>query len=345
MEDLVKKAIMEATALKKAPDAVSWKPDEPWAQPLHLWSTNTNGWEPVTALARKTESTSGGIASIAVYSWNIDVMLPFGKERMDAALIHLQKLTKDQLSSAATSTAVVISFQECTPGDVATISEQQWVREMFYLSDVDHSNWASAAYGTVTLVDRRLAVSSCFRLHYSKTRMERDALFVDVVVPSKPSKTLRLCNTHLESLALEPQFRPYQMGLIAKHMHADDISASIVVGDFNAIQPADASLHSENDLKDAFLELGGDQEGDEGCTWGQQALPAQRAQFGLSRMDKVFFCGEGIRLQSFERFGADVVLDNKEQADQLLAFGFEKPWITDHLGVSVIFNIVGDYRL
>lgn len=62
-------------------------------------------------------------------------------------------------------------------------------------------------------------------------------------------------------------------------------------------------------------------------------------------MDKVFFCGEGIQLQSFGRFGADVVLDNKKQADQPLAFGFEKPWITDHLGVRVIFNLAGDYRL
>ena len=56
-----------------------------------------------------------------------------------------------------------------------------------------------------------LAIKDVFRVHYEQTRMQRDGLFVDVALPSSegPSsgevtKTIRLCNTHLESLALEP---------------------------------------------------------------------------------------------------------------------------------------------
>jgi tyrosyl-DNA phosphodiesterase 2 len=271
-------------------------------------------------------------------------MLPFAKERMDAALAHLEELSKRHLGPAST-TAVVINLQECLPEDLTTIGQKQWVQDKFHVTDVDHAAWASAAYGTTMLVDRRLKITSSFRLHYSKTRMERDALFVDVAAPLYPTKTLRLCNTHLESLALEPPFRPLQMQLIAKYMHANELSGAIVAGDFNAIQPSDVSIHTDNGLKDAYLELGGEQTGDKGFTWGQQVLPPMRQQFGFSRMDKVFFRGDGLWLQSLSKFGVDILVEDEEAANRLLALGFEKPWVTDHLGLAAIFNFTSDSRL
>jgi tyrosyl-DNA phosphodiesterase 2 len=267
-------------------------------------------------------------------------MLPHGDSRMNSALKHLEELSRQHRND--NNTAVVINIQECVPSDLTLVGEKDWIRDGFYRTDVDTANWASGAYGTTTLVDRRLDVLSCFRVHYSATRMERDALFVDV---ESSGQRVRFCNTHLESLAMEPPRRPAQMQLIASHMHAEDISGAVVTGDFNAIQPFDRTLHTDNNLKDAYLKLGGT-EGDgrddnEGYTWGQQALPELRQLFGCSRMDKVFFCGDGLELLEFERFGADVEPDKSEEdvRNDLLSLGFEKPWITDHLGVKAVFEI------
>ena len=318
MEKLIAKAIQNAEALKKVPDSTSWKNDEPFTQPYYIWNEERKEWQ----------------AELS----NSDFMLPFPDIRMDAALAHLHKLTGELLSTS--NTAVVIHLQECVPSDLANIGQKQWIRDNFFLTDINASAWGNGAYGTTTLVDRRLRLSSCFRVHYAKTRMERDALFVD-------GKILRLCNTHLESLALEPPFRPAQMQIIASHMHMENVAGATVMGDFNAIQPFDKLLHSDNGLKDAYLELGGQEDSNEGYTWGQQALPALRERFGLSRMDKLYYRGSNLKLLDFQRFGAGVEIaeEQKDEREQLLSLGFEKAWITDHLGIKAVFHVMDNVQL
>ncbi|KAH7151326.1 Endonuclease/exonuclease/phosphatase [Fusarium sp. MPI-SDFR-AT-0072] len=338
LQALIQKQMENAIALSKPASSLPWRPDEPWKQPFYRWSSSADEWQPLQA--SKPSPNKFKATRLAVYSWNIDFMLPHGDSRMNSALKHLEELSRQHRND--NNTAVVINIQECVPSDLTLIGEKDWIRDGFYRTDVDTANWASGAYGTTTLVDRRLDVLSCFRVHYSATRMERDALFVDV---EASGQKLRLCNTHLESLALEPPRRPAQMELIASHMHADDISGAVVTGDFNAIQPFDRTLHTDNKLEDAYLKLGGT-EGDgrddnEGYTWGQQALPELRQLFGCSRMDKVFFCGDGLELLEFERFGNDVEPDESEEdvRKDLLSLGFERPWITDHLGVKAVFEV------
>lgn len=349
MEELVQKAIQQAESLKKDPGSVPWNLDEPWEQSCYSWSTEDAAWAPVKLPTPDVDGSkrSSNLTRLALYSWNIDLMLPFPKSRMDAALTHLEELIEQLLSTA--TTAVAINLQECIPDDLITIGQRKWIRDRFYMTDIDDSTWTSGAYGTTMLVDRRLQIQSCFRIHFSKTRMERDALFVDIAAPGlfRSDEVIRLCNAHLESLVPIPPLRLPQMELIARYMHAEGVSGAIVAGDFNATQPSDQSLHSDNNLKDAHLELKGQGENtDEGYTWGQQVLPALRERFGFSRMDRMFFCGESIRLASFQRFGADVMIDpgKVEQREQLLALGFEQPWVTDHLGISAIFNFNSDHR-
>lgn len=183
-------------------------------------------------------------------------MLPFAEARMDAALAHLEELT----ASLPSTIAIAINLQECTPSDLITISQKQWVRDRFHITDLDSSAWASGLYGTTMLLDRRLGVASCFRVHYSATQMERDALFADVTVPASGAgapRTIRLGNSHLESLALDPPLRPAQVRTAAPHLHASHLAGAVIAGDFNAIQPFDAILHSDNGLKDAYLERRG----------------------------------------------------------------------------------------
>lgn len=312
MKELVQKAVQQIIAQKKPSELIPWKFDEPWPQAYHVWDWESEVWQAVKPSNAfnpvKDEGRPLGITNLALYSWNIDFMLPYAEARMSAALAHLEQLTDQQPST----TAIAINLQECTPSDLITISHQNWVRDRFYITDLDSSAWGSGLYGTTTLVDRRLDIESSFRVHYSATKMERDALLIDVKFPQTPHR-IRLGNTHLESLALEPPLRPAQMSVAATHLHAEQLSGAIVAGDFNSTQPFDALLHSHNGLKDAYLELGGREGGEDGFTWGQQALPALREQFGCSRMDKTYFCGSKINLQGFERCGADFEVDGRSQ--------------------------------
>jgi tyrosyl-DNA phosphodiesterase 2 len=167
--------------------------------------------------------------------------------------------------------------------------------------------------------------------------MERDGLFVDIAAAEK---VLRFCNTHLESLIADPPLRPAQMTIAAQYMNATTAHASFLAGDLNAIQPFDRKLHSDNGLKDAFIELGGKEDSDDGYTWGQQAQTKLRETFGCSRMDKVFYCG-GTKIKRFERIGVDVEVEQEKDKQLLKQQGLDKGWVTDHLGVMAEFVVSG----
>jgi len=150
--------------------------------------------------------------------------------------------------------------------DLRLIQSTPWVRDHFHLTDVDDTFWESGYYGTCTLIDRRLPIKDVLRVHYTLTKMERDALFVDILV--EKDQVLRFCNTHLESLVADPPLRPAQMTVAAQFMRKLTVHASFLAGDLNAIQPFDRTLHSDHGLKDAYLELGGKEDSEDGYTWG-----------------------------------------------------------------------------
>lgn len=331
MEAIIAQAIKDTAVLRKT--TVPWEADKPHPQGYYAFDSATSSWVPKSPTPAGNV-TSQGVTNLALYTWNVDFMLPFAEARMKPAMAHLDSLTK----ALPSTTASVIYLQECTPEDLTTISNTPWVRERYHLLDTDPTNWATTHYGTTTLVDSRLPITSAFRVHYSKTRMDRDALFVDVSLGG--NKTLRLCNTHLESMAFDPPFRPPQVELVAGYMREGHVHAALAAGDFNAIQPFDRTLHTDNNLKDAYLELGGEEDSEAGFTWGQQAATKLREQFGCSRMDKVYFCG-GVRVLRLERFGADVLAEGEEERRQIVELGFEKPWVTDHLGVVAEVQVTG----
>ncbi|KAI0451254.1 Endonuclease/exonuclease/phosphatase [Xylaria acuta] len=362
MNEAIIKAIRDIEAARKPAGSVPWEADKPFPQPLYTYKPSTHSWEPTspqpsTPRSSSSSSSSSTIANLALFSWNIDFMLPHGVSRMASALAELEA----QLTGLPPTTAAVVFLQECTPDDLDVIGRTGWVRAAFARTDVGPEFWANAAYGTTTLVDRRLGVAGdVFRVHYGLTRMERDALFVDVLFPSaggsgdegghgedggkgKQQRTIRLCNTHLESLAQEPAYRPPQVALAAKFMHDESVHGALLAGDLNAIQPFDRSLHSANDLRDAYLSLGGAEDSEEGYTWGQQAAPELRRLYGCSRMDKVWYCG-GVAVREFARFGQDVEVADEKEKEEIKAwggFGFEKAWVTDHSGVWAVVDVVG----
>ncbi|KAI1361075.1 Endonuclease/exonuclease/phosphatase [Xylaria arbuscula] len=348
-------------------------PDAPHVQPIFGFDSSLQQWTEIethhhfhqprsddTTNTATTVTNTTIIDKIALFSWNIDFSLPHPRSRMRAALAELQA----RIAGLPADTAVVIFLQECEAVDIETIGETGWVRTGFLRTDVDAFYWPGS-YGTTTLVDRRLRVAGVFRVHFAMTDMDRDGLFVDVLWDSKSrdsgwelvsryndgvdgdggkeeeeGKVMRFCNTHLESLAQESAFRPSQMALIAKFMHEESVHGALLAGDLNAIQPFDRTLHSANGLRDAYLDLGGQEDTDEGYTWGQQAAPTARERYGCCRMDKVLYCG-GVSVQRFGRFGADVEVDDSDERARIMRSGdFEKAWITDHLGVfaEIVLN-------
>ena len=264
-------------------------------------------------------------------SWNIDFMLPYTNERMLSALNHIQSHVN------ATSLPTIIMLQEMLETDLALVQTQDWVRKNYTMTDIDNQYWESGYYGTCTLIPKVLPISSVFRVHYEQTAMERDGLFVDVAVIDE--QIIRVCNTHLESLVADPPKRPHQLTTAARWMHSPEVSGSVLGGDLNAIQPFDEKLHSDNNLHDAYLTVGGIEHSDEGYTWGQMAPTKLRNMFGCSRMDKLFFCGQ-LKCEKFERFGYGVEVEDESIKNALIEEeGLEAGWVTDHLGVKGEFSI------
>lgn len=332
MDELVKRAIGLTEQKTRSVSSVPWKTDEPWKQAWHVYAPSKRQWEATETgpsqlqphqPTQPTQSQPSPSTNqrLALYSWNIDFMLPFPDSRMHKAVRHLESLIKQEREEG---TAAIVFLQECVESDLARLAADPWIQQTFAITDTSTEHWQSGHYGTNTLIDNRLDVRDVCRVHYEKTRMQRDGLFVDISFPSQSGghKTIRLCNTHLESLALEPPLRPAQIELCAKYMHASEVDFAAAAGDFNAIQDFDKQLHSDNGLKDAYLELGGSEDDAEGGhTWGQQAATSQRERFGTSRMDKVFFCGGAMTCVSFERIGGGVEVEDKRSGRRLSSLG------------------------
>lgn len=274
------------------------------------------------------------------------MLVPFGVERMTAALAHLQTL----VTSTPPDIAVVIFLQEMTTSDLSLIASSPWVQTHFNITDKDGSSWLSQHYGTTTLIDARLRVDSVYRVPFP-SKFGRDGLFVDISLspssssqPSSPTATkiLRLCNVHLESLVASPPVRPHQLSAAAVYLQAPGVACGLLAGDLNAIEPFDRTLHSDNNLNDAYLSLGGYEDSDEGYTWGYQVHAAMRARFGCSRMDKILYCGDA-RVRALERIGVGV----KVEADVKERVGMDEgqDWVSDHYGIMGDFEIGEGWKL
>jgi tyrosyl-DNA phosphodiesterase 2 len=243
MDRVIQEAVQLVEAKRKTSDQQPWPLDEPFSQACHRY--HGTDWLPIDT---GSEHLNSSLHRLDVWSWNIDFMLPFPSQRMEAALRHLQRLIETEAETHESGDlAHVIFLAECLESDIGLLCQDAWVQSNFCLTDLDFRNMASGHYGTAMLIDRRLAIQSCFRVHYSKTRMERDGLFVDVMLNSK---RIRLCTTHAESLALQPAYRPLQLEICARHMHDPLVYASVLAGDLNAIEPADENIHVENELRD-----------------------------------------------------------------------------------------------
>jgi tyrosyl-DNA phosphodiesterase 2 len=266
-------------------------------------------------------------------SWNIDILVGCAEERMRAALQHLDGL----VASTPSETPVVVFLQEMGQSDLEQIRNADWVKKRFNITELDHQNWLSPLYGTTVLIDHRLVIESIFRVPWV-SKFDRDGLFVDIALANtgEDERVLRLCNTHLESLVADPPVRPLQLADASRYLKDTNVAAALLAGDLNAIQPFDRTLHSDNDLRDTYLELGGEEDSDAGYTWGYQVPQWMREKFGCSRMDKILL-RSALQPRKFERIGMGVKV--AEDAREVVEKDVEDGWVTDHYGV------LGDFEL
>lgn len=266
------------------------------------------------------------ISIIRLLSWNIDFQAPGGPIRMAGAMQYLEEL----ITTIPADIPVIIFLQEMVANDLELIKSAPWIRSHFSITDIDPSNWSAPTYGTTTLIDRRIPVAGVFRDYYKETQMDRDAFCVDIPTLPNYERILRFCNSHLESLRMSPPLRPGQMAEVSQHLHDPSIHGGVLAGDLNAIQPFDYTLHSENNLKDAYLEDGGQEENEEGFTWGYQSQASLRERFGCQRLDKILYCGK-VDVKALQRIGIDVKVEEGKRA-KMRSFGALE-FVTDHYGL------------
>lgn len=332
------KAILEAlkTALSSGPartlEDAFYKP-----RPQSFYCYNGSSWESAS-LEPPLKSRKVPAKQLCLMSWNIDMLIGFAEARMSAALDYLSTLVEN----VSAQVPIVVFLQEMSQSDMAQIRNAPFIQRRFYITDLDERNWLSHLYGTNTLIDRRLGINQVFRVPWI-SKFDRDGLFVDLELCGQgEGKVLRLCNTHLESLVADPPVRPLQLQAAASYLHESAVAASFLAGDLNAIQPFDRTLHSDNNLKDVYLELGGQEDSDEGYTWGYQVPQALRDKFGCSRMDKVLFAGASTP-KRFQRIGVGVkVAESKRQE---IKDAGEEEWVTDHYGVMADMQLENESAL
>ncbi|KAF9038493.1 hypothetical protein BJ165DRAFT_1498399, partial [Panaeolus papilionaceus] len=243
------------------------------AQPRQIYSFNSaeNKW-----IASDPSATEPGMplsTELKIATWNIDFMRANHEQRYTTAFNYLQ----ETLSSSADSINIgptIILIQEIEDEFFPIIINHPFVRECYDVTDISCETWANpySNYGTMTLIPKSLSnyVAAVFRTRFPTSRMQRDALYVDLLLQirestleegdnatqgeNKPGKRcLRIANVHLESLRQESDAeRPRQLGSVVLFLSEEHVYAGIVAGDMNPIGPHDAALPTQLGLVDAW---------------------------------------------------------------------------------------------
>ncbi|KIK35309.1 hypothetical protein CY34DRAFT_812253 [Suillus luteus UH-Slu-Lm8-n1] len=270
-------------------------------------------------------------STVRLVTWNLDFTAPDKKKRLVAALSYIQQHVLDCRTISERPEPCCIMLQEVHESVFTQILNAEWVRRCFIVVPTGVDKWPDQAqYGNVTLVSRTIPVVNASTIIFTNSKMKRNAIFVDIKlsIPAHDDEprlsggivTLRVANTHLESMPEGAAARPKQLKLIAAALRGRGIFGGIVAGDMNAISPADETIVEAAKLYDAWE---GEDE-DEGFTWGYQSLE----QLPPGRLDKVLTT----RQEGF-------VVDHPERIGIGEEIGRGK-WVSDHYGLVTRVHIV-----
>ena len=282
----------------------------------NAFSPEGSGWSP------EYEQPSLPISDIKIVSWNVDFMAPEPAERVSCILDHLKTVILTDSSQPT-----VILLQELRQASFEAVLENRWVREHFAVVPPNAGFWPGR-YGLATLVSRHIPIQKAQMLHFHETRMDRTALFVDVLLQTEDasseqptSRSIRIANTHLESLAEGERARPVQLSAIAAMLRQSGIHAGIVGGDMNMILPADQGIHVAAGLHDAGTD------DPAANTWGYQS---RRRAWKAKRLDRVFYTPTpGLVVQPVEVVGKGLKTERGE-------------WASDHYAIQTSIALRGE---
>ncbi|KIJ62815.1 hypothetical protein HYDPIDRAFT_113923 [Hydnomerulius pinastri MD-312] len=271
-------------------------------------------------------------SSFRLVTWNVDFASRNPKKRLMGALTHIQQEIFGCKTPSERPEPCCILLQEVSVSAFTLILTSEWVQRCFVVVPSSTDKWPyGATYGTVTLVARTVPVCGTHTIDFSNSRMNRNALFVDLklAVPAPPHAPrlsdgivkVRIANTHLESLPGGARARPGQMKIIAESLLEYDLHGGIVGGDMNAIGPSDLTIAEDVGLTDAWQ---GEDDDEDGYTWGYQP----RCEFPTGRLDKILFASRGgLEVEEPERVGIGATIGSGD-------------WISDHYGLVTNVHVV-----
>ncbi|KAF3903310.1 hypothetical protein AA313_de0209548 [Arthrobotrys entomopaga] len=298
---------------------------------IHYFDPEQNKWRHIQNSEELGRGRESPRSNFALVTWNVDFVTSQPQNRIIAAISYIRSLIISGTEQPDSISPAIIVLQEVTSDMVKRLANSEWVRKHFYITDVkpDNGIWLKSHYGTVTLVDRRIPIKNVIRLHYDSD-MGRDCLFVDVEAASaetSESVLVRVGNTHLESLIQPTPMRSAQLKLAAGFIMNDaSVYTGLVAGDMNPIEEFDQTLPADVGFKDAYLENGGDEEDENGHTWGYQT---EDNQFPKKRLDKILYSPNGrINIEQVEVIG----VGEKTMSEP-------RVFVSDHFGVMANVRI------
>lgn len=257
----------------------------PSFHPWHLFDSSVDKWVSFDSTSNSgTGYKSSDSGKFVLCTWNVDATSPAPETRISALISHIQSLT---------TPVDIIFLQEVSRSALWALLEMPWLREHWYSSEADTTNWGKQAFANMTFVSRtrltgpeHAALSPIWRVKYP-SRFERDALCCDILLPSQGGAAegplrLRLANVHLDSLPINPSLRPRQLSIITSYLNVT--GHGLIAGDFNPVLPGDDAFIGVNGLLDVWCEL---YPGESGFTWGVDG----DEPFPPNRLDKVAVAG------------------------------------------------------
>ncbi|KAI1076180.1 Endonuclease/exonuclease/phosphatase [Whalleya microplaca] len=333
----------------------------PIFQAWHGYDPVTEQWTIIntghTARSRNgtDEGGSSGGSKLTLVTWNVDSTSSLTESRISAILSHISKQTP---------TVDIIFFQEVSRLALNTLLKDSRIRNDWFSSEADETNWEGQSFASMTLLSRsrfrdtkespgKATLGPIWRYKYP-SRFGRDALCCDVFLPSLQAGPLtheltdsriRLVNVHLDSLPIQPSQRPRQVSIVASIIRS--AGRGLVAGDFNPVLPEDDTLIQDNRLVDVWPEL---HNKNPGFTWGidgKQPFPPNRldkiAMLGLRAQDMEVMHPNSITLSNSDETHDDTKmipspsedLERKNSANNNVV-----PW-SDHSGLKCSFALVG----
>ncbi|KAF5381959.1 hypothetical protein D9615_004359 [Tricholomella constricta] len=297
---------------------------------VYQYRQNKSAWRHVSA--RHSAEQSGHPSSLMLVTWNIDFQSKYHTERMTVILRHLETYVF-KCDEGQEPIACCIMFQEVHPDALTVLLEDSWVRKHFQVTPISPSKWPMSGYGNVTLISRTVTVTRASIVEFGASSMGRGAVVVDVKVASPKAHnpkelTLRLINTHLESLPQGAVMRPVQLSVLAALLRRkEEVWGGVIAGDMNAISPADEMHPRRLGLEDAW-DFPSDHPS--GHTWGYQ----DSCEYPPNRLDKILFVErKAYKLDSPKRIGVGLKASNERGA--LVA------WASDHYGLITPLRVSG----